>query len=274
MTDAVLPKRPRGRPKKVVSLGSLTIDERIRRYTPYLREIQSKLFSILIVFSAVAIIGFLRYQKILGAVMHLFDLKGINIVMTSPYQFWSLAVNTGIVMGFVAAFPLILYQLISFLRPALKPNEYKMITRLIPASIVLFVIGFGFGVWIIQFVIGIYTQASADFSVGNLWDIGHFFSQILLMGLILALIFQLPIVMTALMRLNLVKHQIFITYRKFFYAAILIIAAVLPPTDIISLTLLTIPPLFLFELALVLNHPMRQARKPGIDQGTGSDTLE
>ncbi len=257
------PKRKRGRPRKLTTLESLTLDERIKKYTPYLKEIQNKLLSVLIVFSSVATIGFVRYQKILGWVMHLFDLQGVNIVLTSPYQFFSLAVNTGVALGFLAAFPLFVYHLLSFLRPALEPSEYRMITRLLPASILLFVLGFAFGVWIVQFIITLYTQTTLDFSIGNLWDIGHFFSQIILTGLLLALIFQLPIIMTALMKLKLIKHGAFVKYRRYFYAGLLIIGALLPPTDIISLLLLTIPPLFLFECALFLN-------KPGIDLDSGS----
>ena len=266
------PPRRRGRPRKVKSIGDMTLDERIKKYTPYLSEIHNKIISTLIVFSAVTIIGMINYQHILGAIMHLFDLQGINIVLTSPYQFWNLAINTGVTIGFVVVFPLIIYHLLSFLRPAMEPGEYRQITRLIPASAILFIIGFVFGVWIVQFIIELYTKTTLNFSVGNLWDIGHFFSQIILMGLILGIAFQLPVIMTLLMRFNLVKRETFITYRRYFYAAIVIIATFAPPTDIISLSLLTIPPVFLFEIAIILNHPLRL--KYDIDGKAGNVTLE
>lgn len=247
--------RRRGRPKKNPDLTDLSLDERLERYTPYLEDIQKKLFRVLLVFSSVSLIGFFRYQQILRAVMGLFELEGINIVLTSPYQFFSLAVNTGVAVGFVASFPLALYYLFSFLKPALKPTEYKKITKLLPYSAILFISGFAFGVWIVQFVINLYTQTTLSFNISNIWDVGHFFSQILLTGFLLALVFQLPIVMTALIRLRVVKRAIFVIYRRYFYAGILLLAALLPPTDILSLILLTIPPLLLFEIALIVNRP-------------------
>lgn len=232
-----------------------SIQDNIKKYLPYLQDIQGKLFKVLIVFFIGAVIGFSQYQKILGRIMGLFDLQGVNIVLTSPYQFISLAVNTGLVTGFILAFPLFIYYLLTFLRPALKPREYGLIIRLIPAAFILFALGFSLGVWIVQFVISLYTRTTLEFSIGNLWDISGFFSQVLLTGFLLAMIFQLPIIMTALIKLKVVHHSIFKKQRPFFYALLLIVGALLPPTDILSLLLLTVPPLFLFELALLLNKP-------------------
>lgn len=233
------------------------LEENIERFSPYLGEIQKKLFQVLIVFAAFGLIGGINYQYILRFVMKLFNLSGINIVMTSPYQFISLAVNTGLAIGLTAALIPLTYHFINFMRPALKPDEYHLISRLIPASISLFVVGFLFGVWVVQFVISLFSKTTLDFAVGNLWDISHFFSQIILTGVILALVFQLPIVVTALLRFNIVKFDVLVKQRRYIYALLLLIAALMPPTDILSLILLTVPPLLLFEIALVLNHPSR-----------------
>lgn len=248
-------KKPTSKPKREKSKKELTTQEKIDKYLPYLQELQKKLITVVIVFFTAGILGFLYYQKILGSIMGLFDLQGINIVLTSPYQFFSLAVNTGLVTGAITALPLLIYHLLTFLKPALQEHEYRLIMRLVPASMLLFALGFGFGVWIVQFVISLYTRTTLEFSIGNLWDIGGFFNQILLTGFLLAMIFQLPIAITMLIKFDIVKYHQFVKQRRFFYAGLLIIGALLPPTDIVSLILLTIPPLFLFELAILLNKP-------------------
>lgn len=247
--------KSKSKPTKVTNKEEKSdLQKNIDKYLPYLQEVQKKLTQIAIVFIAFGVLGFINYQKILKAIIGLFNLEGVNIVLTSPYQFLSLAINTALATGFLFAFPLLLYHLISFLRPALQEKEYRLIIRLLPSSIILFIVGFAFGVWIVQFVISLYTKTTLEFSIGNLWDISGFLSQIILTGFLLAMIFQLPIIMTALMRFKIVKRQVFVSQRRYFYAALLIIGALLPPTDIVSLILLTIPPLFLFELALLLNH--------------------
>jgi sec-independent protein translocase protein TatC len=229
------------------------VDDAVKKYLPYLKEIQKKLITLLIVILVSGVAGFLYYQKILTFILGSFDLEGITIVLSSPYQFIDLAVNTGIATGVVIAFPLLIYYLLGFLKPALAPKEFKLVSRLVPLALVLFVVGFGFGAWVMQFVIDIYSQTALDFNVSNIWDISRFFSQTIIMGLCLALMFELPIIITLLIKLKLVKKDAIAKNRRFVYAGIVLIAALLPPNDVISLSILTIVPLFLFELALLLN---------------------
>ena len=230
-----------------------TVDDAVKKYLPYLQEIQKKLMILLGTILISGLAGFFYYQKILTFFLKLFNLKGITIVLSSPYQFLDLAINTGIATGIVIAFPLLLYYLLGFLKPALAPKEFRLISRLVPLSLVLFIIGFGFGAWVMQFVINIYSQTALDFNVSNIWDISRFFSQTIIMGVCLGLVFELPIVVTLLIKLKVVKKEVIAKNRRFIYAGILVLAAILPPNDVISLAILTIVPLFLFELALLLN---------------------
>ena len=231
-----------------------SLNQAVTRYLPYLQEIQRKLYVLLAVIFASGVLGFIYYQRILSFVLQFFNLKGITIVLTNPYQFFDLAVNTGLATGVITAFPLIIIYILRFLKPALKPREYRLLLRLVPISLILFVAGFAFGAWVMQFVINLYSQTAIDFSIGNIWDISHFFAQVIIVGLCLGLVFQLPVIMTLLLRLKIVKREVFTTKRRYAYAAILILAAVLPPNDIISLAILTTVPLLLFEVALLFNQ--------------------
>ena len=181
-------------------------------------------------------------------------MENINLVLTSPYQFIDLAVNTGLLVGLILALPLLGFFLLTFVKPALASREYRLLVRLYPLAVILFIIGFCFGGWIIQLIINLYAQTTMDFSVNNLWDVSHFFNQILMTGISLALIFELPIILTALLKLKLIKLDLLKKSRKFIYAGILVFVAFLPPNDIISLALLSIPPLLLFEITLLLNR--------------------
>lgn len=229
------------------------IDDAVKKYLPYLQEIQKKLVTLLVVILVSGVVGFLYYQKILTFILKIFNLEGITIVFSSPYQFIDLALNTGIATGVIIAFPLLIYYLLGFLKPALAPKEYRLIKNLVPLALVLFVIGFGFGAWVMQFVINIYSQTALEFDVSNIWDISRFFSQTIIMGVCLGLVFELPIIITLLIKLKIVKKETIAKNRRYVYAGIILLAALLPPNDIFSLTILTVAPLFLFELALLLN---------------------
>ncbi len=230
------------------------IEEITAKYLPYLQEIQKKLFILVCTIITAGIFGFIYYQPILKSIMGFFDLKGISLVLTSPYQFFDLAVNTGLATGIVVAFPVFIYFLVGFLKPALDKKEFQIIKNLIPISLILFLCGFAFGTWVMQFVIYIYYQTDIDFNVNYIWDISHLFAITIIMGVCLGLVFEMPVVLTILMRLKIVSKDFIAANRKFFYTFIIIAAAFMPPSDIISLTILTIVPLFLFEVALLLNQ--------------------
>lgn len=235
------------------------VKEAAKTYGPYLEEAQRRLLRTLIVFFAAALIGALEYKRILNFIMNRFDLTGINIVLTSPYQVIELAIQTGIYFGLLVAVPVLIYNLITFLKPGLEDEEYRFLTSLIPVSLGLFVTGFLFGVWVMNFIIDLFSKATTDFAISNIWDISRFFSQILFSAILLGLVFQFPIVLSALIRFNFVTKKKLIEWRPFVYVAALIFAAALPPTDVFSLVLLVMPLFVLFEITLIVSPEPTEA---------------
>lgn len=220
---------------------------------PFLEEIRKKLMIVVTLFLVVGLIAGFNYQHLIRLGLSSFNLEGINMVLTSPSQMINLGIQTGAFCGLLVTFPLLIYFLLSFLKPALAPKEYKLIVSLLPASFFLFVFGFGFGVWVMNFVVSMFAQTAVSMNMSNLWDISSFFSQIVFSGLCLGILFQFPVVLTALMRLKVISRLVLAKQRMYVYIIILIIAAILPPTDIFSLLFLTIPLFLLFEITLLLN---------------------
>jgi len=114
------------------------------KLTPYLAETRKRIYFTLSVFAAATIAGFVFYEKIIKFLVDVLTLKGINIVFTSPFQFINLAISCGLVTGLVVIFPILIFQILSFLKPALKIKEFKTMVRFLPFSIILFLIGFAF----------------------------------------------------------------------------------------------------------------------------------
>ena len=220
----------------------------------YLPELQSKLIKILIAFAVGVAFGIIRNQWIITTLISIFNLKNINIVLVSPYQFINLAVSISILFGIIFAGPFLIYELLSFVRPALQEHEYKLIIHLLPLSVILFFSGFVFGARILQFVIDIYVRTSQSFNIGNLWDVEAFLTQIVVMGTSMGIVFQLPIVLTILLRLGIIQRSMLTSKRRYVYAALLIFDVFLPPTDILSLSLIFIPLAMLFEGTLLFNQ--------------------
>lgn len=245
--------------KKEEDLINTDLQKIINKNLPFLYEIRKRIFFVFSLFFVSAIVGVIYYEKLIRLVFTILKMPAVNIVFTSPFQYMELAINSGMTLGLIVCFPLIIWQLISFLKPALKPKEFRIIVILIPISLILFVGGFGVGIWMMSYVLSLSYQKSVELSIGTMLDITSLLSKIIVTSSLMGLAFQFPIVMTALIQVGIIKAKDISKQRPLVYTAAIIFAALMPPTDILSLFLLTLPLVILFELTLLLNKLIKNS---------------
>lgn len=226
----------------------------ISKYSPYLFEIRKRIIITLCTFAVAAIAGFVFYERIVKLLIDILSLKGVNVAFTSPFQFISLAISCGIACGLVFTFPLVIYQILSFLRPALKDTEYKMIVRFLPFFLCLFLIGFSFGVLVMRWQIQLFLSKSVALGIGNLLDISRLISTVLLVSVFMGIAFQSPIILLLLMRIGIINHEQLSKRRPWIYLGSIFITILLPLDSILADVLLALPLIILFELTLILNR--------------------
>lgn len=236
----------------------------VKKYAPFLQEVRKRLLSTLAVFAFATIFGFAFYEKIIKFLINFLSLSGINIVFTSPFQFINLAISCGLVTGLLASFPLLISQVLSFLKPALSQKEYKTVVRFLPFSLFLFLIGFSFGALIMKWQIQIFLERSVSLGIGNILDISRLLSAILLTSALLGVGFQFPIVLILLMRLGIIKPFFLYKIRKWVYLGSFIFTLLLPPDSILADILLSLPLIILFEFTLILNRILERKRVHGL----------
>jgi sec-independent protein translocase protein TatC len=230
------------------------LQEAIELYLPYILEIRKRILFVTAIFLVFLILGFIYYDKIVLVLLNIFALEGVNIVFTSPFQFVTLAMTIGFMMGALFMFPMIVFQLIAFIKPALAPKEYKIILYLIPLSFALFLSGFVFGVLMMRYVVVLFYERTTQLDIGNFLDISQLLSQILTTAVFMGIAFQLPIFLTIALRFGIIKHEFLAKKRIYAYSLSAVFAAFLPPTDLLSLVLLTIPIIGLYEITLFVNR--------------------
>ena len=227
---------------------------RSSQYFPFLIDIRKRLLFALFVFAVATLVGFIFYERIIKFLINILSLQGINIVFTSPFQFINLAISCGIATGLIFTFPILIYQILSFLKPALKEIEYKMIVRFLPFSIFLFLMGFSFGVFIMKWQIEIFLARSVSLEIGNILDISRLLSTVLLTSIFLGIGFQFPIIILLLLRLRILKHSNLSKKRLWIYLGSFLFAILLPADSILADILFALPLIILFEITLMLNR--------------------
>ncbi len=220
-------------------------------------EVRKRLFFTVVVMAAFGLAGAFFNEHIIKFFVGFLQLQGVNIVFTSPFQFINLALGTGFVVGLTCAFPLLLVQVLTFLKPALKPKEYQMVKLMLPFSILLFIFGFLFGALMMRWQMAIFLAKSVSLGIGNVLDISSLLSVVLLTSALMGIAFQTPIILLVLMKIGAVKRTWLAKKRLWVYIGSFLFATALPPDSLIADVLLSLPLVILFEVTLLLGRVMK-----------------
>ncbi len=224
------------------------------KLSPFIKEIRKRIIFTVSVFVVATVFGFIFYEKIIKFLLNLLPLEGINIVFTSPFQFINLAISCGIATGLVVTLPFLVIQILSFLKPALKRKEFRKITKYLPFSVFLFLIGFVFGAVIMRWQIELFQAKAVELGIGSMLDISKLLSTFLLVSALMGIGFQFPILLISLVRLNLVSRHDLSQKRKWIYLGSFFFAILLPLDSILADIILALPLIVLFELTLLLSR--------------------
>ena len=168
----------------------------------------------------------------------------------SPMEVFILQIKVAVVLDFLCCFPYIARQIWRFILPALYDNERKFIKSMVFISSALFIIGVLFCVFFILPLIISFGISFATPDIKAMFGISNVISLSLWLGVVFGLMFQFPVVTYSLIRSGMVSYQAVKSKRSYVFVAILIIAGILTPPDIVSQLMLTIPTYLLFELGL------------------------
>lgn len=220
-------------------------------YLPLLYEIRNRLLIIIFIFITSFIAGLFFYENIVSFFLTILNLKGAKIIFTSPFEYMNLALNCGLIVAIIATLPIIIYQLIKFIKPALNDKEFKIFRNNIPLSFILFVFGFYVGFETMKYVGLLSYQTAQRLGIESYLNISNLLSVVLLTSTLMGVAFQFPLVLIFLIKTNIIKREFLVSKRPLAYIIAIIFTSLMPPTDILSLILLTLPLVILFELVLL-----------------------
>ncbi len=175
-----------------------------------------------------------------------------ELVFLSPLEPLLFILKIDVIGGVLIAFPIIIWCLFSFIAPAIAHKTRKLLVTFCLFSLLLLIIGllYAFLVTIplsLKFlssitIEGIRNQISAQSYIG------FFISQ----ALIIAGIFQIPILIIGGTYLRILRTAFIKNKRRYIYlGAIIGLAVITPTTDLFSLAIVLVPCLAIFEVSLI-----------------------
>ncbi|MCC6371748.1 MAG: twin-arginine translocase subunit TatC [Bacteroidia bacterium] len=159
--------------------------------------------------------------------------------------------------GIILGFPVILWELWKFVRPALKNQEVGPVKIFVVIAFMLFLVGIFFGYFLLfpmsyNFLVNYQVSSSGIVQTQNTFD--DYISLISTMTLVSGIIFEMPILVYFLTRMTLITPQFMRKYRKHAVIIILITAAVVTPSpDVTSQMVVAVPMYLLYEMSVFVS---------------------
>jgi sec-independent protein translocase protein TatC len=213
-------------------------------------------------------------NRMLAKLADLVDIPSLKI-NTHPLQLISIDISgqfmthvwTSIKFGFIAASPKVIYQLWSFIKPALYENERMHASGAVLVMSALFLTGTLFGYYlIVPFSIVFLGSYSICSTVVNQINILSYISTVTSIVIAGGVVFELPVLAFFLSKIGVITPRFLKKFRRHSYVVLLVVSAIITPPDIFSQISVCIPLVFLYEASILISARVEKARLRKLDE--------
>ena len=245
----------------------------------HLAELRNRLIYSVIAFLVGMVLCFTVWNPIFNFLTHpicaaLADRnQDCSLVLIKLQEGFFVAIRISLFGGFILSFPVIAFQMWRFVAPGLYKNEKGAFLPFLVASPVMFTIGAAFAYFAIlplafDFFLGFQqmgptTDAATTGTVGVLFQgsMEEYLALTTKFILAFGLCFQLPVLLTLMGKAGLVSARGLGSVRKYAIVAILVLAAIVTPPDVITQVILFVVVYGLYEISILLVKRVEQKRE-------------
>ena len=181
--------------------------------------------------------------------------RGVILKNYSPISAFMVAIKLALYGGLVLSLPFILYFIGQFVLPALKVKEREFVLRSLGFGVLLFLLGMAFCYYV---MLQVALVATVEFSnwlgfAADEWRAEDYISFVCIFMLVMGVSFELPIILLALVKIEVLSYETLTKYRPYWVVAELVVCAFLTPSgDPFTMFLMALPLHLLFEVSILI----------------------
>jgi sec-independent protein translocase protein TatC len=175
-----------------------------------------------------------------------------ELITLSPTEPFFTTVEISAYGAMVLSLPIILYQVYAFVIPAFSPQEKRVVYPYVIAMPILFVAGIAFAYFVVMPAAISFLLNFNEASFNTQLRAKEYYGFLGIMAIVLGLLFQMPIALLSITRLGVVTPDQLARNRRYAILIISIVAAALPGGDPVSMILIMIPLVVLYEASVQL----------------------
>ena len=175
-------------------------------------------------------------------------------IFTSPTAMMGATIQLAIRGGVIAALPVLVVSVYTLFSSLVPPQQRRFLVIFLPATVLSFLLGAAFAYWVLlptglKFLLNFGDGVAVPLIV-----LSEYIDLLTSMILWLGVVFELPIAMFLLAKMQIVSYLKFRGLRKYVPVAAFILSAIITPTfDVVNQTLLAVPMILLYEVGLFLS---------------------
>ncbi|MBM2826163.1 MAG: Sec-independent protein translocase, TatC subunit [Dehalococcoidia bacterium] len=179
--------------------------------------------------------------------------EGVQLIRTQVTEMIGTYMRVSFISGLALAMPVVVYQLVMFLAPALTPKEKRSLYMMMPGIFLSFIGGAAFAFFVLLPPAMGFLIHFGENIAQPLIRVGDYVSVVTSMMFWVGLSFETPILIFFLARIGLVTPGLLSRYRRYAFVAAFVLAAIITPTvDPINQSLVAIPLIILYEIGILL----------------------
>lgn len=203
-----------------------------------------------------------------------------RLVYTKLYEAFFVELKVALFAAFFVSFPIIANQLWAFVAPGLYAKEKRAFLPFLIATPVLFTSGAALAYYVVmptafRWFLG-FEGTRGGLKLEALPGTGDYLALVMQFILAFGISFLLPVLLLLLNRAGIVTRAQLSGARRYVIVAIVAVAAVITPPDVVSQLMLAIPMLILFEGSLLVMWlgERRDAKDKANEAGASTDLAE
>jgi sec-independent protein translocase protein TatC len=193
--------------------------------------------------------------------------EGRHLIYTALQEKFFANVKVAMFGGLVLAFPIIASQVWGFVAPGLYKNEKMAFLPFLVATPIMFLMGASFVYFIfVPNAFRFFTNFEEVAKNGTLAitaepKVSEYLDLIIQLILGFGIVFELPVLLTLLVSAELLETKTLARQRRYAIVVGFIISAILTPPDALSMMMMAVPLVGLYEISIVLGRIIEARRR-------------
>lgn len=179
-----------------------------------------------------------------------FSMDLINIDLSAQFFVY---LKVSVLCGLVLAFPFVIWEIWKFVSPALYDSEKKPVRKAFLLSSGLFYLGVAVGYFVVLPVcLMFFVNFSLSDVIVNTISLGSYMSLFTSMVFLIGILFEFPTVIMALSAIGVIDRGMLRKGRKFAIVIVMVLSALITPSDPFSMFVLSLPLYGLYEFSILM----------------------